>query len=93
VDQRVLIDLFGPAFSSPLHSLPLNVLRSSVSLCRRLYKDGGTKTVASAAPSAMKYAVLSQVGAYLGGVGHRLSRTRPGLSSRLDLLLGGKGGR
>ena len=90
VDQRVLLDLFGPSFSPALRSLPLNVLRSSVSLCCRLYKDGGAKGVTSTAPSTVKYAVLSQVGAYLGGVGHRLARTRPRLSAGLDLLLGGK---
>lgn len=90
VDQRVLIDLFGPAFLPPLYSLPPNVLRSAASLCRRLYKAEGTENVAPAMLAAVKYAVLSQVGAYLGGVGHRLARTRPELSARLDLLLGGK---
>ena len=90
VDQRVLLDLFGPSFSPTLLSLPSNVLRSTVSLCRRLYKGGSTKGVAPAALAAVKYAALSQVGAYLGGMGHRLARISPGLSSSLNLLLGRK---
>lgn len=89
VDQRVLLDLFGPALSSPPRSLPLNVLRSSASLCRRLYKDGGVQSVVPGAPSAVKYAVLSRIGACLGVVGHRLDRKRPRLSEALDLLLAG----
>ncbi len=83
VDQRVLLELFGPASSMSALSLPLDILRAWASLYRRLYENGGLKGAVPRTPAALKYAVASRVGAHLGGLGHRLDRKRPGLSGIL----------
>ena len=88
VNQRLLLDLFGLALVPNSVSLLLNVLRSSAFLYRRLRMDAKAQGGPSRfALLAGKYALYSQVGAYLGVKSHRLAEISPRVSATLDGFL------
>jgi hypothetical protein len=88
VNQRLLLDLFGLALVPNSASLLLNVLRSSAFLYRRLRMDAKAQGGPSRfALLAGKYALYSQVGAYLGVKSHRLAEISPRVSATLDGFL------
>ena len=88
VDQLVVLDLFGSDLAPKPRHLPLNVLRSAAYLYFRRPKTEKTRRISPRfALGAMRYAVVSQLGAYLATRGRRLSRTWPGLYARLDRSL------
>ena len=88
VDQLVVLDLFGPDLAPKPRHLPRNVLRPAAYLYFRRPKTEKTRRISPRfALGAMRYAVVSQLGAYLATRGRRLSRTWPGLYARLDRSL------
>ena len=86
VDGLVLLDLFEFAVVPSLWRLALNVLRSSAYLYRRLRRDEKVKGLVPAL-LAVRYALFSQIGAYLGVKNRRLVRVSPRASARLDDFL------
>ncbi|MDP9486373.1 MAG: glycosyltransferase family 2 protein [Actinomycetota bacterium] len=90
VDQLVLLDLFELELVPSSWRLVLNILRSTGYLYLRLRRDqemeGGA---ARRALLAFRYALLSQVGAYLGVKNLRLAGVSPRASARLDDFMSG----
>jgi rhamnosyltransferase len=88
VDQRLLLELFGLALVPSSVSLLLNVLRSSAYLYRRLRREeeaeGGALRFALL---AVKHALYSRVGAYLGVKNGRLAETSAWISTKLEGFL------
>lgn len=68
VDQRLLLELFGLELVPNLAYLSLTISRSSLRFYRLLRRDeeGAAEGVTWGASSAASYAVLAQVGSYLG---------------------------
>ncbi len=88
VEQRLLLDLFGLALVPNSLYLLLNVLRSSAYLCNRLYQnEKAVKAVPRLALLALKHAVFSQGGAYLGVKSRRLAAVSPRVCAKLDRFL------
>jgi rhamnosyltransferase len=88
VEQRLLLDLFGLALVPNSASLLLNVLRASAYLYRRLRRDEkAIKEAPRLALLAVKHAVFSQSGAYLGVQSRRLAGVRPRVFAKLDRYL------
>lgn len=88
VDQRVLVELFGAALVPNLWRLILGIPYSTRHVYRLLRRE-------EPAPgrrlrlllNAAKYAVPTQVGAYLGGKSHTIARLSPRIFGRLDRFL------
>ena len=88
VNQKLLLDLFGLALVPNSVSLLLGVLRSTAFLYRRLRREAKARGgAARLAFLAGKYALCSQVGAYLGVKNRRLAAISPRLSAGLDGFL------
>jgi rhamnosyltransferase len=88
VEGQVLIELFGLALTPNLALLLLNVLRSSAHLFLRMRRDDKATTRAPhLTVLAARYAVSSQLGAYLAAKNRQLVHRWPSISARLDLLL------
>jgi rhamnosyltransferase len=88
VEQRLLLDLFGLALVPNSASLLLNVLRASAYLYRRLRRDEkAIKEAPRLALLAVKHAVFSQSGAYLGVKSRRLAGVSPRVFAKLDRYL------
>jgi len=88
VEQLLLLDLFGLASTPNLALLLLNILRASAYFYLRLV--GYEKSAVRAArlvPLALKYAVFSQIGAYLAVKNRRLAQVSPQISDKLDRFL------
>jgi len=88
VEQLLLVDLFGLASTPNLALLLLNILRASAYFYLRLV--GYEKSAVRAArlvPLALKYAVFSQIGAYLAVKNRRLAQVSPQISDKLDRFL------
>ena len=88
-NQSVLLDLFGLKLTPNLGSLLLNTLRSAGYLYRQLRRDewadeGGLKL----AVMAMKHAVPSQLGSYLGVKKQCIEYLNPRVSDALTRFLG-----
>ena len=88
VEQRLFLDLFGLALVPNSASLLLNVLRASAYLYRQLRRDEkAIKKAPRLALLAVKHAVFSQSGAYLGVKSRRLAGVSPRVSAKLDYFL------
>ncbi len=85
VEQLVLLDLFGFTLVPNLWRLVLGILRSSAHLYRRLRRgermEGGAPRLALL---AARYALFSQIGAYLGVKNRSLARVSSRASAKLD---------
>lgn len=89
VDAKLLLDLFGIAATPNLPLLLLNTLRSAAYLYRRLVREAGTGGSRSLSGFlALRYALFSQAGGYLGAKSRRISRVSPRAVANLDRLLG-----
>lgn len=68
MDRRLLLELFGLELVPNLPYLSLTISRSSLRFYRLLRRDeeGAAEGVTWGASSAASYAVLAQVGSYLG---------------------------
>jgi rhamnosyltransferase len=88
MEQRLLLDLFGLALVPNSLSLLSNILRSSAYLFNRLYQnDKAVNAVPRHALLAVKHAVFSQGGAYLGVKSRRLAAVSPRVFAKLDRYL------
>ena len=88
-NQAVILDLFGLKLTTNLGALVLNTLRSAGYLYRQLRRDeradeGGLKL----AMMAMKHAVPSQLGTYLGTKKQWIEDLNPRISAVLKRFLG-----
>jgi rhamnosyltransferase len=89
VEGKLLLDLFGLASTPNLAALLFNVLRFSVRLYRLLRREKEISVGALRfAPLAARYALFSQIGAYLAAKNRLLARAYPKLSAGLDRLVG-----
>lgn len=86
VDQIVLLDLFELELVPSLWRLVLNILSSTAYLYLRLRREmeGGA---ARRALLSARYALSSQLGAYLGVKNRRLAGVSPRASARLDAFM------
>jgi len=89
VDQRVLLELFGLTGVPNLRRLFRAVSRSSLRLYRLLRQDeeGASRGRVWLALLAVRYAVPSQVGAYLGARSGAIARLSPRTFGRLNRFL------
>jgi rhamnosyltransferase len=89
VNQRVLVELFGLKGVPNLRRLFRAISRSSLRLYRLLRRDeeGASKGMLWLALLAVRYAVPSQVGAYLGARSGAIARLSPRLFRRLNRFL------
>lgn len=90
VDQRVLLELFGARQRPSLARLPAGVVRTAAHLYRLLRHEkeamGFGKALALAGV-ALKYALPSQIGAYLGARSETVARLSPRLFKRMHRFL------
>jgi rhamnosyltransferase len=87
VDQRVLLELFGARGGTSLARLPLGVARTTLHLYRLLRREEVAVGALLVALLAAKYAVSTQVGAYLGARSGSLARLSPRTFGKLNLFL------
>ena len=89
VDQRVLLELFGLKGVPNLRRLSRAISRSALRLYRllRQHNEGASKGRLWLALLALRYAVPSQVGAYLGARSGTIARLSPRAFGRLNRFL------
>lgn len=87
VDQRVLLDLFGARQRPSLLRLPVVVARNAGHLYRLLRREEVAAGALLLAWLAVKYAVPTQIGAYLGARSDSLARLSPSLFARMHRFL------
>lgn len=87
VDQRVLLELFGVRQRPSLARLPVGVARNAGHLYRLLRREEVAAGVLLLGWLAVKYAVPTQIGAYLGARSGAVARLSPGLFDRMHRFL------
>jgi hypothetical protein len=89
VDQRVLLELFGLKGVPDLRRLFRAIARSSLRLYQLLRRDeeGASRGRVWLALLAVRYAVPSQVGAYLGARSGTIARLSPRMFGKLNRFL------
>lgn len=89
VDQLVLVELFGAILVPNLRRLILGIPYSTWHVyCLLRREEPASKERPRLMLLAARYAVPSQVGAYLGGKSRTIARLSPGLHARLHRFLG-----
>lgn len=87
VDQRVLLELFGARGRPSLARLPVGVARTTGHLYRLLRREEVAAGALLLGWLAVKYAVPTQIGAYLGARSGTVARLSPGLFVRMHRFL------
>lgn len=89
VDQRVLLELFGIKGVPNLRRLTRAIIRASLRLYRLLRQDeeGASRGRLGLALLAVRYALPSQIGAYLGARSGAIARLSPRAFGRLNRFL------
>ena len=89
VDQRVLLELFGIRGVPDLRRLVRAILHASLRFYRLLRQDeeGASRGRLGLALLAVRYALPTQVGAYLGARSYTIARLSPRAFGKLDRFL------
>lgn len=87
VDQRILRELFEARQRPSLFRLPVGVVRTAGHLYRLLRREEVAAGALVLALLAVKYAVPSQVGGYLGGRSESVARISPRVFKRMHRFL------
>lgn len=87
VDQRLLVELFGTWQPPSLLRLPATTARTAGHLYRLLRREEVTAGALLLAWLAIKYAVPTQIGAYVGARSESVARLSPGLFGRMHRFL------
>ena len=88
VDRLVLVELFGAAAVPKMRHLILGTLFSTGRIYRLLRREKGTGGTPWMLLDAARYAVPTQMGAFLGGRSRAIARLSPNLHARLHRFLG-----
>jgi rhamnosyltransferase len=87
VDQRVLLELFGARQRPSLARLPVGMARNAGHLYRLLRREEVAAGALLLAWLAVKYAVPTQIGAYLGARSGAVARLSPRAFSKMHRFL------